>query len=324
MYSDDEKRAQYDQYGDADTFKKASGFSGFDPGAFGGFDFSDFASFDFGDIFDRFFGGGGGGGSQGFGRRGRRASRGNDLRYDMEITLEEAAFGVEKEITIPRNEQCPDCKGSGAADEDSISTCPDCNGSGYVRRTQRTHFGIFSTSGPCGKCRGEGKYIKEECKECDGTGLVHTRKKITLKIPPGAEEGTNLRIAGAGEAGERGGTQGDLYIVLHMKQHPVFEREGDDIHAKVKLPFTVAALGGEIDVPTLEGKARLKIPPGTQSNTVLRMREKGIPYLHNHGRGDELVEVVIEVPDHLTKKQKKLLEDFAKEGSKGILGKVFG
>ncbi len=315
VLGDDAKRQQYDQFGDADTFKQASGFRGFDFSDFG-FDFTDFASFDFGDIFDRFFGGGP------FGTRKRRQpSRGADLRYDMEITLEEAAFGTEKEISVPRNEQCEDCNGSGAKSSSDIINCPDCDGTGMTRRTQRTPFGMFSTTTTCRKCRGEGKYIKEECPACDGTGIVHKRRKIMIKIPKGAEEGTNLRIPGEGEAGQRGVAQGDLYIVLHMREHQSFERRGDDIFITINIPFTTAVLGGEIDVPTLKGKAKLKIPSGTQSGTVFKMRDLGIPYLHGQGKGDELIKVEIDVPKHLSSRQKRLLKEFEKTSKKkGFFG----
>ena len=316
VLGDDQKRSQYDQFGDADSFKKASGFGGFDPRDFG----SDFTSFDFGDIFDRFFGGGG----SPFGGRKRQQSKGADLRYDLEITLEEAAFGTEKELSIPRNEKCPECNGSGAKDEKDIVTCPDCNGAGATRRTQRTPFGMFSTTATCRKCQGEGKYFKEECPACDGTGIVHKRRKLKVKIPKGSEEGTNLRITGEGEAGPRGAQQGDLYVVLHMKEHKTFERHGDDIYIKVPIPFTTATLGGEVEVPTLKGDAKLKIPEGTQTNTVFRMKGKGIPYLHGEGTGSELVEVIVDIPTKLTKKQKQLLKDFEKESKKkGFLKKVF-
>jgi len=322
VLGDDTKRQQYDQFGDADAFKQASGFKGFDASDFG-FDFSDFASFDFGDIFDRFFGGGSSFG--GFSSRRRRgASRGSDLRYDMEIMLEDAAFGAEKEISIPRNEQCSSCKGTGAKSDSDIVECPECDGSGVVRRTQRTPFGMFSTTTTCRKCKGEGRYVKEECPACDGTGIIHKIRKLKIKIPPGAEEGTNLRIVGEGESGGRGASSGDLYVVLHMKEHKIFEREGDDIHVKVNIPFTVAALGGEIEVPTLDGKAHLKIPAGTQSNTIFRMKGKGIPYLHDGGKGDENVEVIIKVPDHLNSKQKELLKEFEKESKKtGFFKSIF-
>ncbi len=312
VLGDDTKRQQYDQFGDADAFKQASGFRGFNAS-----DFGDFAtSFDFGDIFDQFFGGGGGN-IFGGGRGGRRqSSRGADLRYDMEITLEEAAFGSEKEISIPRNEQCPECKGSGAKSEKDIVTCPDCDGKGMTRRTQRTPFGMFSTTTTCRKCKGEGKYIREECPDCDGTGIVHKRRKIKIKIPQGAEQGTNLRIGAEGEAGQRGAPSGDLYIVLHMKEHKTFERKGDDIFIKINIPFTTAVLGNEIEVPTLKGTAKLKIPSGTQSGTVFKMKDLGIPYLHGAGKGDELIEVEIEVPKHLSSKQKKALQEFEKASKK--------
>ncbi|HZX45225.1 MAG TPA: molecular chaperone DnaJ [Candidatus Nanoarchaeia archaeon] len=311
VLGDDEKRRQYDQFGDADSYKQASGFRGFDSSDFG-FGDSDFASFDFGDIFDKFFGGGGSFG----GRRGRRAQRGSDLRYDMEITLEEAAFGVEKEIIIPKNETCPTCGGTGAKTSDDIIDCPECGGQGVVRRTQRTPFGLFSTTTTCPKCHGTGKFIKIECPTCDGTGIVHERKKIRLKIPAGSEEGTNLRVGGEGEPGARGAPSGDLYIVIHVKEHDTFERRGDDIYLRINIPFTLAALGGELEVPTLEGKAKLKVPSGTQSGTVFKMRDLGIPFLHGHGKGDELVEVGIEVPKKLSSKQKKILEEFQKESPK--------
>ena len=316
VLGDDQKRQQYDQFGDADQFKQASGFGGFDSSNFG-FDFSDFASFDFGDIFDQFFGGGNRGG------RKRGPSRGHDLRFDMEISLEEAAFGVEKEINLPRNEACKKCDGSGAKSSSDVETCSDCNGRGMATRTQRTPFGIFQSTGTCQKCKGEGQTIKSECATCDGTGVVPLKDAITVKIPKGAEEGTNLRVTGKGEAGLRGAETGDLYIVLHMKEHKTFSRRGDDIYLKMAIPFSTATLGGEIEVPTLDGKATLKIPQGTQSNTVFRMRGKGIPYLHNHGSGDEHVEVVVDVPTKVSKKQKKLLDDFEKEDKKGFLARVF-
>ena len=282
VLGDDEKRAQYDQFGT--TYDKFTGH-GFDFSDFG-FDSGGFESFDFEDIFDRFFGAGFGFGPK---TRGRRARRGADLRYDMEITLEDAAFGAAKHISIPRLETCDECGGSGAESKSDIAACPDCNGRGVVTRVQRTPFGMFQTTTTCRKCSGEGKYIKNECPKCDGTGVVRITKKLEIKIPEGAEEGTNLRIAGGGEAGGKGASPGDLYIVLHMKEHDIFERDGDDINVKVNVPFTIAALGGEIDVPTLNGEAKLKIPAGTQSNTIFRMKEKGIPFLHDGGRGNENV-----------------------------------
>ena len=277
--------------------------------------------FDFENIFEGFFGGRSpfGGGR----RRGPR--RGADLRYDLEITLNEAAEGITKHIVIPRLEQCTKCQGSGAESDSDIVSCSDCEGSGVQRRTQRTPFGIFQTQTTCGKCRGQGKYIKKECAVCDGTGVVKKTRKLEIKVPAGAEEGTNLRIAGEGEAGEKGASTGDLYVIIYVKEHEIFERQGDDIYVKVPIPFTIAALGGEIEVPTLNEKAKLKIPSGTQNNTIFRMKDKGIPYLHGNGKGDQNVEVVIDVPEKLNKKQKELLKEFEKESKKkkGFLGKMF-
>lgn len=314
VLSDPQKREQYDQYGT--TFEKFTGH-GFDFKDFG-FDFSDFGSFDFEDVFDRFFGGFGGR------RRPKGPGRGSDLQYDMEISLEEAAKGTAKVISVPRLEKCEACNGRGAEKDSDIAACPDCNGTGMYRKTQRTPFGIFSTATTCGKCRGQGRYIKKECAECDGTGVVKQTRKIEVKIPSGADDGTQLRIAGEGEAGERGAGSGDLYVVVHIKEHGIFERHGDDIYVKVPLPFTIAATGGEIEVPTLDGKAKLTIPAGTQSNTIFRMRGHGIPHLNGYGKGNQNVEVVISVPEKLSKKQKELLEEFEKESKKsGFFKKMF-
>ncbi len=317
VLGDDEKRAKYDQFGS--TYEQFSGGRGFDFSDFG-FDFGGFSGgmFDFGDIFDQFFGGG-------FSSQRRRGpKRGADLRYDMEISLEQAAKGVNQKISIPRLEKCEKCDGTGAKSESDIVECPNCGGRGAVQKTQRTPFGVFATTTTCRKCHGSGKYIKEECRQCDGTGVVRKTRNIEVNIPAGAEEGTNLRIRGEGEAGEKGGESGDLFIVIHVKEHETFKRSGDDIFVKVQVPFTIAALGGSIDVPTLESKAKLKIPAGTQSGTTFRMRDLGIPYLHGSGKGDELVEVEISVPTRLSPKQKNLLKEFEKEGEKkGIFRNVF-
>lgn len=305
VLGDDEKRGQYDQFGS--TYEQFSGGKGFDFSDFG-FDAGGFSGgmFDFGDIFDQLFGAGFGGG-----RRARRTSRrGSDLRYDIEVTLEEAAEGVEKHITIPRLSKCDECNGSGAKSDSDIVDCPDCGGSGAVRKTQRTPFGMFSTTTTCRKCHGQGKYIKEECPVCDATGVVKETRKLEINIPEGAEEGTNLRVRGEGEAGQKGAESGDLFIIIHVKDHDVFERQGDDIFVDVTIPFATAALGGEIQVPTLKGNAKLKIPSGTQSETVFKMRNLGIPYLHGSGKGDELVKVDIGVPKKLTSQQKRLLQEF--------------
>ncbi len=309
VLGDDQKRSQYDQFGDADSFKRAGGGAGFEGFDFGGF--GDFASFDFGDIFDQFFSGGG------FSRGRRRGPRsGANLRADVEITLEEAASGTTKTLSVPRVEKCPECGGTGAQSEADVHECPECRGSGTSRQTQRTPFGVFATTATCQECQGRGKIIENPCKNCDGTGLVHRTRKIEIKIPAGAEEGTNLRVSGEGEAGEHGAPSGDLYVIIHVKEHHVFDREGDNIHVNVRISFSTAALGGEIDVPTLEGKAKLKIPSGTQPGTVFRMKGKGIPFLHGYGQGDEMVEVTIKVPERLSKKQKELLKEFDRTGKK--------
>jgi molecular chaperone DnaJ len=320
VLGDDEKRRQYDQFGTT-----AEGFKGFE-----GFDFSDFmsdisgAGFDFGSIFDQFFGGGFGGG---FGSRRRRAGprRGADIEQDIQITLEEAAKGVTKEIVTPRLERCDKCDGSGAESSSDIVTCPECNGAGVSKRTQRTPFGVFMTTGACGKCNGTGKFIKNECSICDGTGLVRKTRKVKIPIPKGIETETSVRNRGEGEAGEPGAPYGDLYVNVYVKDHDVFERHGDDLRINVSVPFTVAALSGKIEVPTLFGKELLNIPAGTQSNTVFDLRGKGMPRLNTDHYGSEKVEIVVKVPTRLSKKQKELLKEFEKESKKkGFLKGVFG
>lgn len=314
VLGDDSKREQYDKHGTT-----AEQFSG----GFQGFDFSDFFSdigqgsfgFDFDSVFDSFF--------SGRGQR-RRQRKGADLRYDLEITLEEAAKGITRSIAFPRLEKCPKCHGTGAESESDIVVCPECNGRGSIQRSQRTPFGIFSTSGQCPKCRGQGKIIRNECPVCDATGVVRKTRRIDIKIPSGAETGTNLRIPGEGESGEKGSQPGDLYVVIHVQEHSIFERHGDDLYLKAEVPFPIAALGGEIEVPTIDGKAKLKIPPGTQSNTVFRMKGKGVPHLHGSGAGDENIEAIISVPKSLSRRQKDLLEEFDKESrKKGFFGNVF-
>lgn len=314
VLGDDKKRGQYDAFG---TTASGSG-----AGA-SGFDFSDFSNFsnfgfDFGNIFDRFFSHGMGS----FGRQ-RRQSRGSDLHYDLEIDLEDAASGAGKSIHIPRLERCSRCSGSGAERESDIQKCEACNGHGVVQQTQRTAFGTFTSATTCGRCRGTGQFIKNECSLCDGEGRVEKSRTIEVKIPAGVDTGNALRIAGQGEAGEKGAQAGDLYITVHVKQHQIFTRSGNDIEVEVPISFSAAALGGEVEVPTLEGTATLKIPEGTQSNTVFAMRGKGIPDVDTGSRGSENVRVIVKVPAKLSKKQKELLKEFAAEEKKGFLGKIF-
>ena len=306
VLADDQKRAHYDQYGTAEAGP------GFGPGA--GFDFSGFdfgADVDFGDIFDSLFGGSAFGGMRGNRRRGAR--RGADLRYDMEVELEDAVNGAEKEITIPRYETCRKCDGTGAASRSAIKDCPECNGRGNVTRTQRTPFGLFQTTTTCRRCGGEGKIIAESCPVCHGSGRVEEERKIKVDIPAGVDTGTTLRLSGEGEAGEKGARTGDLYVVIHVKQHRIFERKGGDLYVEVPISFTGAVFGDKIEVPIVGGKAALLIPPGTQSNTLFKMKGKGVPDLHGSSVGDEFVKVVVHTPDNLTSKQKGALKDFSDE-----------
>jgi molecular chaperone DnaJ len=313
VLADDKKRQQYDQFGTAE------GMGGFD---FGGFDFRDFGfgSFNFDDIFDMFTGGG-------FGRRqGRRSGsvQGDDLRYDLDIELEDAAFGAEKEIIVPKLVKCTKCHGKGYESESDIDSCDECNGSGYVRKTTRTPFGLFQQSGTCRKCRGAGRFIKNPCSVCDGAGRMQKNIKLKIKIPKGVKTGTQLRIEGEGEAGAYGGSAGDLYVFVTVNSHRYFERKGNDLYLDVPISFATAALGGEIEVPTLDGKAKIRIPPGTQTDTFFRLKGKGIKNLDGYGTGDEKVRVVVQVPDKLSKKQKELLEQFEKElDKKGVFSRIF-
>jgi molecular chaperone DnaJ len=305
VLGDEQKRQQYDQFG--------SDGMNFGQSGFGGGDFNEFfrggqgGGFDFEDIFDSFFGGGGMFGGRGRGRRG--SVRGSDLRYDLEITLEEAAFGVTKKIMVRKLERCSKCGGKGAVSDSDIKTCETCHGSGQVTQAKRTPFGIFQTTGPCSACHGQGKIIKNPCPMCDGNGRVEKEKKIEIKIPAGIEHMMRLRVSGEGEAGERGSPSGDLYVVVFIKEHEYFERHGDDIILEVPIPFTTVALGGDIEVPTLHGDVKLKIPSGTQSHTVFRIKGKGIQHMDGFGTGDQHTRVIVETPEKLNKKQKELLEE---------------
>jgi len=290
VLSDAEKRAQYDRFGHAEP-----GFQGFEGSAtspFGGFEDM------FGDVFQDFFG-----------RPSRRrtaARSGADLRFDLQISLKEAAVGTDKDINFQRAETCQQCQGTGAKSGTSRTTCSTCDGRGQVHQTQ----GFFSISRTCPTCRGQGSIVKEPCAECSGTGRVKRRRKLRVKIPAGVDTGHRLKIRGEGEAGTMGGARGDLYVVIHVKQHPVFERAGNDILCEVPISFVQAALGDRIEVPTLDGKVSLKIPAGTQTNKMFRLRGKGMPNVHGYGRGDQLVRVVTETPTRLNDRQKKLLKEF--------------
>ncbi|SCM80278.1 chaperone Hsp40, co-chaperone with DnaK [uncultured Sporomusa sp.] len=300
ILSNAERRAQYDQFGHA-AFDAANGGGGFGGAGAGGFS----------DIFDMFFG------QAGFGFGGGRQAgpeRGADLRYDMEISFEDAAFGLETEIQVPRTEDCGTCQGSGAAPGTHPETCPECRGTGQVQVTQNTPFGRMVNVRSCERCRGEGKIVKTPCKECNGRGKVRVKRKIKIKVPGGVDNGSRLRVAHEGEAGQRGGPPGDLYVYLFVKQHKLFTREGNDVVCEVPINFVQAALGDEIEVPTLDGRVKLKVPEGTQTGTVFRIKDKGIPHLRGHGRGDQHVRVKIVTPKKLTDRQKELLQEFAKAG----------
>ncbi len=300
VLSDDQKRQTYDQLG----------HSGFDQryrqeDIFRGADFdSVFRDMGFGDIFRTFFGGGFGG---------ERGSIGQDLAIDLEITLEEAARGVEKEIEIPRTEKCDVCEGSGAAPGTSAKICPRCGGSGQVQNMRKSGFGMYVQVTACPTCKGKGKLIETPCPNCHGSGRVRKRRKITVKVPMGIDEGNQLRLRGEGEMAQNDGEPGDLYVVVHVKPHPQFLREGDNLWHVAMITYPQAALGAEIAVPTLEGPTTVKIHPGTQVGEVLTLKGKGMPRFRAYGRGDLIVRVGISVPEKLTGQQRALLEQLAKE-----------
>jgi molecular chaperone DnaJ len=313
ILSDNQRRAQYDRFGHAGPqFAGAgAGFEGFDFSDLfrGGFS-SGFGEGNFEDIFETFFGGGQ--------RRSSGPHRGDDLRYDITISLEEAAKGIDKEIDLPHFVTCQTCKGTGARPGTKPEKCGTCRGSGQVRRVQRTMLGSFTQITTCPDCQGTGEVIKSFCVECHGRGQVKKTHKVELKIPAGVDTGNKLRIPKAGDTGERGGSPGDLYIFITVKNHPMFQRDGADIHYKTIITFAQAAIGIELEVPTLEGKASLKVPAGTQPNTVLRMREKGMPHLNSHAyrqagraRGDQYVHIEIETPTNLTKEEAELMRKLA-------------
>ena len=305
VLSDDQKRAQYDQFGHA-AFENGGmggggGFGG--AGGFGGFGGSGME-----DIFDMFFGGQGGRGGS---RTKSGPQRGADLRFDLEITFEEAAFGLEKEINLYRDETCDHCHGEGAEPGSKVESCPECNGTGYVRFTQNTMFGQMVNERPCSRCKGEGKIISEPCKECRGKGTVKRNKKLKVKIPAGVDNGSRLRVSGEGEAGAKGGPNGDLYVYLYVKPHKFFERDGTTVLCEVPINIVQATLGADIKVPTLDGQVTMKVPEGTQPGKVLRLKGKGIPSLRGGSRGDQLVRIKVVVPTKLSDKQKDALRKFA-------------
>ena len=317
VLSDPDKKAKYDQYGHA-AFDPSAGFGG--GAGFG--DFGDiFGGFGgFGDIFGDILGGGA--------RQSNAPRKGESIRTNVSISFEEAAFGCKKDVTISRIEQCPDCKGSGAAPGTTPEVCPDCKGTGSVRTTQRTPFGMVQSNAPCSKCKGTGKIIHQPCPSCHGMGSVRKQHKINVTIPAGIDDGQTVSVRGQGSAGANGGPAGELLVYVIVRPHARFERDGANVMLEQEISYVHAVLGGDIEVPTLDGNVKLSIPEGTQTGSVFRMRGKGIPYLRGSGRGDQFVSVKVAVPRNLTGSQKELLKQFAAsvgeeipEGRGGIFGK---
>ena len=316
ILKDDQKRAAYDRYGHAAfEFGGASSAGGGRGGAAGGFDFSGGFSDIFEDLFGEFMGGGGAGGGPRSGARQQQANRGNDLRYNLEVSLEEAFKGDQKNIRINAACACDACKGSGSADGAAPEVCTYCQGSGKVRMQQ----GFFTIERTCTQCSGSGTMIKNPCKSCKGTGRLRKERALNVNIPAGVDEGTRIRLSGEGEAGLRGGPPGDLYIFVSVKPHLFFQREAHDIHCKVPVKMTVAALGGIIEVPTIDGtRAKLTIPSGTQTGNQFRLRGKGMTNVRSKGtRGDMYVQAVVETPISLTRHQRELLQKFDEEAKSG-------
>jgi molecular chaperone DnaJ len=296
VLNDAEKRAAYDRYGHAAFSAGGGGASPFQGAGFGGQDVSDI----FGDIFGEMF-------NMGGNRKASRVQRGRDLRYDMSLEFTEAVFGVEKEITVRRAEMCPHCMGSGAATGKAAATCPQCKGAGQMRFQQ----GFFSVARTCPQCGGTGTVISDPCKTCNGQTVVEREHKILVKVPAGVEQDTRIRYQGEGEAGRYGGPAGDLYVVLSVKKHKFFERDGDDLHCVMPISFPQAALGTELEIETLEGKETIKVPEGVQSGKEFRLRGKGVPHLNERGKGDLIVEVRVATPTRLTKQQRELVKQLS-------------
>ncbi len=299
ILSDEDKRARYDQYGHAGIGDDDFNYEDFAQGGFGGLE----------DLFEMFMGGG----FSGMGQRSQnRATRGRDLEYRMEISFEDAAFGTEKTIRIPRQEICQTCDGSGAKPGSNARTCPKCDGSGQIRVSQRTPFGNMAQIKTCDRCQGKGEIIDDPCPDCNGEGRVNRRRDIKVEIPAGISSGQRIRLSGKGGAGQRGGPSGDLFVRVDVKPHDLFERRGDDVYYELPINFVQAALGDEIQVPTLEGKVKLKIPEGTQPGDSLRLKNKGINHLRSSGRGDQYIKIKVVIPKTLNSEQKELLQKFAK------------
>ena len=306
VLSDPEKKAQYDQFGTTDFNGGAGGFDG-------GFDFSGMGGF--GDIFESFFGGGGFGGS---GKRRNGPEKGADMEYNITLTFEEAVFGVEKEINISRSESCETCRGEGAKPGTSAKTCDKCSGSGQIRVQKNTPLGSFVTMSTCDKCAGKGKVITDPCPDCRGSGKQRKQRKIKVDIPAGVDTGNVMPLRGQGEHGTKGGPPGDLYINIRVSPHKIFKRKAFDIYIDAHINIVEAALGMEMKVPTVDGEVKYEIPAGTQSGTMFRLKGKGVPRVNSHGRGDQYVNVIVDIPKNLNEKQKEALRMFAEaSGEKG-------
>jgi molecular chaperone DnaJ len=302
ILSDSQKRSKYDQFGHAGT----------DPNGFGGFGGGYSSDFDFGnigDIFESFFGGSGMGGRTSRGRKGPQ--KGADLKYSIDIAFEEAAFGVEREISINRMEVCSTCSGSGSKPGKEPLTCKHCNGTGQVQVRQSTPFGQFVNVKTCDVCGGEGKIISDPCQTCSGKGRIRKNVKLKINIPAGIDDGQAISLRGEGEPGIKGGPAGDLYISIRVRPHPIFQRQGNDVICEIPITFVQAALGADLEIPTLDGKMKYTIPEGTQTGTVFKIKGKGIPYIRGNGRGEQYLKVDVEVPKKLNEKQKEILKSFA-------------
>lgn len=320
ILSDEDKKARYDQYG----------FAGVDPNYGAGAGGAGFDGFDMGDIFSTIFGGGAGGGfGGGFGgfggqQRANAPQQGNSVRADVTISFMEAVKGCEKQVEARRLENCPECHGTGCADGSQPQTCPDCGGAGVVNVQRRTAFGVMSTQQTCNRCRGTGQIIDNPCKSCRGKGLVYKRKKITVKIPAGIDDGQRMNIRGAGDTGKNGGPAGDLVVFITVQPHEYFERDGADIYYRQFVTFAQAALGAELEIPTVHGKVKYKLPAGTQPGAQFRLRGQGVPRLRSDQRGDQWVTIQVQVPTNLTPAQREALLAYdeamgnrpAKEGKK--------
>ena len=316
VLSDPEKRAAYDRFGHA-AFQGAGGGGGGNPfqgGGFGGQDVGDI----FGDLFGEMF-------NMGGQKRGSRVQRGRDLRYDLSLEFTEAVFGVEKEITIRRAETCEECSGSGAAKGTQPKTCPTCKGHGQVRFQQ----GFFSVARTCSQCAGTGTIVTDPCKVCNGQTVVEREHKLLVKVPAGVEQDTRIRYQGEGESGRYGGPPGDLYVILAVKKHKFFERDGDDLHCVMPISFPQASLGTELQIETLEGPETIKVPEGTQNGREFKLRGKGVPHLNERGKGDLVVEIRVATPTKLTRQQRELMKQLEETmvvvnepHSRGLFGKM--